>query len=69
MLDLGTKGILKSRIEFYYVCWRRSLRRHEQQVDAELDLGSQRLLTPTPVPGIYILPIFPTLRDVARTKP
>ena len=35
----------------------------------EPDPGTWRLLAPSPIPGMYLLPIFPTLGTSSRTQP
>lgn len=47
---------------------RRSLRGHDCQFTHELDLGHQRLLIPSPVLGMYVLPTVGTVGAGLRTQ-
>ena len=49
------------------LCQRRSLRGCDHQLTRKLDPGNQRLLIPSPVLGMYVLPTIPTLGAVSRT--
>lgn len=46
--------------------WKRSLRRHDHQLTWELEPGNQRLLSPFPALGRYIMPVVPTAGVVSR---
>ena len=45
------------------------MRGYDQQLTLELDLDNQRLLTPTPVLGMYVPPTVPIARAFSRTEP
>lgn len=48
-------------------CWRRSHWGRDHQLTRELDLGRLRLLTPSSILGMSLLPVSPTVGNVPRT--
>ena len=62
----STLEMLTSRILKQEVYWRRSSRGHDFPLTPELDLDNQRLLSPSPVLGMYILPTITTVGAVCK---
>ena len=50
-------------------CWKRSSRGHDCWLTHKLDLGNQRLLTPSPVLEMDVPPTVPIVGAVSRTQP
>lgn len=48
------------------MCGRRSSREHDSQLTFGLDPGNQRLLTPSPVTGRYVLRASPTVGAILK---